>query len=255
MLQNDEKNNIQTMICKLCNKDKKLIKAHIIPESFYISIKKSDKTLQIYSGKEGEYPKRSQIGLYDQNILCNECEKSFHRYDDYGIKVLIRSSLKREYIKDNNEIIGYILHGIDYRKFKLFFMSILWRADISSKNEFKKVNLGRHLKELEENIKTDNPGSIHNFSVLLTEQKFLNDMPVMIIPHKVRFFNGMIFYEVALGRYKAFIKVDNRNIPDDKLPYILHPDKPLLVPYLDFKGSPTEKIIRDIIKINKKLKK
>ncbi len=243
------------MICKLCNEDRKLVKSHIIPEAFYMNIKLSDKPLKIYSGKEGNHPKRSQIGLYDPNILCDDCEKKFHQYDDYGISVLLQSLLKKEPVEDRNEIIGYTINGVDYNKFKLFFMSMLWRAAISVKEEFKKVTLGPHLKYLENHIKSDDPGNIHDFAVLLTEQKFPNDMPIMIIPHKVRFLDGINFSDVDLGRYKAFIKVDSRKIPKGHTPYILQPDNLLLVPYLDFRGSPSERILRDIIMTNRKLKK
>jgi hypothetical protein len=240
------------LTCKLCKHNKKTVKSHIIPESFYRDIKESDKPLIIISGKEGEHTKRSQIGLYDPNILCDDCEKSFHQYDDYGIQVILKSILKKEPVTDNNETIGYEINGIDYKKFKLFFMSILWRAGISSMKEFNKVDLGSHLMNLEDKIKSDNPGTIHDFAVLLTEQKFLDDMPIMVIPHKVRFFDGLNFFEISLGRYKAFIKVDKRNILQDKIPYVLNPDKPLLVPYLDFRGGPFEKIVRDIFKANRK---
>lgn len=64
------------MNCKLCNQNKKLVKAHIIPERFFKSIKISEKPLQIYAAKAGTYPKRSHIGLYDPHILCYECEKN-----------------------------------------------------------------------------------------------------------------------------------------------------------------------------------
>lgn len=136
-------------------------------------------------------------------------------------------------------------------------MSILWRAAVSSKNEFKKVSLGPHLNELEkhikEHIKADDPGSYQDFSIMLAEQKFIKDLSFMIIPHKAKIFENINFYEISIGRYKVFIKVDSRSIQSNRSSYLLQPNKPLLVPYLDFHGSITEKIIQDIIKINKKL--
>jgi hypothetical protein len=242
------------MICKLCNREKKGIKAHIIPKSFYRSIDSSKNGLKIFSGKEGVFPKRSQIGLYDSNILCHECEKRFAPYDDYGAKILLNSEIPGEIIREaNGEQIGCLLNGVDYHRLKLFIISVLWRADISSLGELSKVNLGPFSSTLKSLIESDNPGDLNDFSVLLTEQKFLNDMPIMIIPYRVRFFDGLNFYEISIGRYKAFIKVDRRNIPSDKIHFVLQPDEPLPIAYLDYRGSPTEKIIRDIVMKNRQL--
>ncbi len=240
------------MNCKFCNLNKSLVKSHIIPESFYRDIQLPNKPFKIYSAKEGVHTKRSQIGLYDPNILCSGCEGKFHLYDDYGTKVLLQSLLKIEYVKDNNEIIGYQIYDIDYKKFKLFIMSMLWRADISSKEELKAVHLGPYSKKLEDHIKFDNPGDMHDFAVYLAEQKFHKSLPIMITPHKVRWLD-MNFYEIAMGRYKAFIKVDNRSVPNDKISWTLQPDKPLLVPYFDFTGTPFEKIVGSVIRVTRQL--
>lgn len=243
------------MNCKLCRDATKLVEAHIIPESFYRSIKISDKPLRIFSGEKGVYPKKSWKGLYDPNILCAKCEKLFDLYDDYGAKILLELRLEKEDVKDENnqELIGYLVHGIDYPKFKLFFMSILWRAAVSSNDAFKKVELGPHLAKLEEHIKEKNPGTYDDFSVILCEQIFPNDRAMMIIPFPRKLMGGINFYEISIGRYLAFLKVDKRKTPDDSM--VLKPKEAVPVVYLNFKGSSSEKIAQRIIKANKQLGK
>lgn len=58
-------------VCRFCEQEKKLIKAHIIPKKFYLGIK-DDRYLCINS-KKGKYTIQQQGG-YDSNILCGDCD-------------------------------------------------------------------------------------------------------------------------------------------------------------------------------------
>ncbi len=244
------------MNCRYCGLKKTLVDSHIIPKCFYKPLILSKRGLKKFSSKEGDYPKRAPIGIYDSTILCQDCEKIFQHFDNYGCKILLHSKSQRKIEKDEfNNIIGYSILNIDYVKLKLFFMSILWRADISSREEFKKVKLGNHFAPLNRFIKTNNPGSYNDFSVILFEQIFLKDLPVMMIPDRVRFKNGLNFYELSLERFNFLIKADKRKIPDNLVSFVLQPKKPLPVPYVDFQGSLTEKRIQNIVAANKRSKK
>lgn len=64
------------MICKGCGSDKKLIKAHIIPESFFAGLKTPGNHLLMVSDTL-KYPKRAPLGPYDKEILCHDCEQVF----------------------------------------------------------------------------------------------------------------------------------------------------------------------------------
>ena len=77
------------MLCRLCFSAKKLVKAHVIPEAFFRVLRNGSESPLIVSGSAKFYPKRSPIGVYDQYILCEECEKKFGVVDDYGIKVFL----------------------------------------------------------------------------------------------------------------------------------------------------------------------
>jgi hypothetical protein len=77
------------VICKGCGKNKKLIKAHIIPKSFYMNLRGDANHLNIISGNVKERQIRSNIGDYDTNILCKDCDTIMEKYDDYGNKLLL----------------------------------------------------------------------------------------------------------------------------------------------------------------------
>jgi hypothetical protein len=83
------------MICKLCGKDEKLIKAHIIPESLWPHRKQGGKQI-VYSSIHKYYPKRSPKGIYDTKILCEHCEKQFSPWDDYAQSLLL-SDIENNY--------------------------------------------------------------------------------------------------------------------------------------------------------------
>ena len=57
------------MICRGCNQDKKLVKAHIIPESFFRGLRGEKEPAKILSNRKDFYPKKSPIGIYDTEIL------------------------------------------------------------------------------------------------------------------------------------------------------------------------------------------
>ena len=84
-------------------------------------------------------------------------------------------------IKQNSKIA--IIEDIDYKLMKLFQLSILWRATISSLETFSKVNLGPHQEKLRKMILDSNPGKYTDYGCIQTfiymEEKKLADALLM----------------------------------------------------------------------------
>jgi hypothetical protein len=76
-------------LCRMCSNDRKLIRAHVIPEAFFRVQRADGEPTFLITNTVGQYPKRAPIGVYDEGILCGDCENSFQAIDDYGIKVLL----------------------------------------------------------------------------------------------------------------------------------------------------------------------
>lgn len=129
--------------CKLCHKDKKLRDSHIIPEFCYRPL--YDKKHRIAKLElEGMNKALLQKGIREK-LLCDDCEHFLNnQYEKpfcdfwFGKNILPRK-LPRE---------PYIITGIDYKKFKLFHLSLLFRAGVSSLGEFNQVSLGPHEEKL-----------------------------------------------------------------------------------------------------------
>lgn len=153
------------MQCRLCLEDKDLRKeSSIIPNSMYSQVKGEEgyyrklkgNTLKEY--RSGKTLKEFRTGEYESDILCAECENDIlnKRYEDYSLKVLqvIKGRLKSfkdieiEQYKNKRDMTGKRIKNIDYSKFKLFLLSILWRASIAKRGLWTQVKLGKKHEEI-----------------------------------------------------------------------------------------------------------
>jgi hypothetical protein len=131
--------------CKFCRKDKKLIEAHIIPQAFVrkkvkeykgdlIEVAKDKNNKEKRKGdgycvdKDGTVRIQSN-GYFDANILCDECDKKFGKCEDKLIK----------FLTDSTDVNKY-----DYRSISLAIKGILWKAHITTNQQFIHINLGKY---------------------------------------------------------------------------------------------------------------
>jgi len=228
----------------MCLEDKKLIDAHIIPKSFFKSIKIDNQPLEIHTNKKGEYTKRSHAGIYDKTILCGDCETLFQRYDDYAQSLLLPDAKEEDYILGpDGKRVGYILKNIDYCNLKLFFLSVLWRASVSTREEFSKIDVGPFEKALRLMMQSDDPGDENVFSVIVNRFDDYLGKKFLIDPHNERFDDGINFCRFYLGAgYRVFIKVDKRSLPESNIFrfFILKTNQPLCVTINDLRTSEQE---------------
>lgn len=234
------------MTCCYCRQDKKLIKAHIIPEGFFRRLREGQNPLKMLTNIAGEYPKKMPIGVYDKNILCDECEKIFGVWDEYAQQLLTDEPLHGEPILYGTQCIGWRVTEYDYTLLKLFFISLLWRASVSKQNFYQKVNLGSFEEKAKELIAQKNPGTSDEFGVTLA--KF--DHPLsssMLDPHLERI-GGVNYYRLYLAGYVAYIKVDKRKAPKPLLDFLLKEGQPLIIISRDFSNSAELQLIHNIVK-------
>jgi hypothetical protein len=234
------------MKCKLCGKDKKLVKAHIIPEALYKPLLDRGRPLKILSNIPGVHPKKSHVGIYDMGILCRECETIFSPWDDYAQKLLLAKPIPENYRTQNGQKLAYEIAGVDYAKLKLFFISVLWRASVSRQQFFSRVSVGTFEPQLKQMILESNPGDADTFAVTLAQF----DHPLgtaMLDPHPDKHF-GISYYRFYMAGYIAYIKADARPAPDFMGLLKLRPDKPLTILLRDLEGSKDFQVMQDIVK-------
>lgn len=148
--------------CKLCLKEKNLCESHIIPEYFYKPMYDSKNRFFKLSIIENEKNKFMQKGL-KEHLLCNECEQQINNYEKY-INGLMYYDQPSEVYQDNKIA---IVKNINYRKMKLFQLSILWRASISTLKSFNEVKLGPHQEKIRMMILNQNPGGYLDYGCMI----------------------------------------------------------------------------------------
>lgn len=130
-------------VCGYCGGKKKLCNAHIVPECFYV---KPDYEPKPYLALiANDFVKRVPKGMYDENILCAECDNTFSIYENHAKKVFNYHEFKK-YEVENTENVFFSVpkENFDYRLLRNFFLSLIWKASISSEGPFKDINLGKY---------------------------------------------------------------------------------------------------------------
>jgi hypothetical protein len=244
------------MICQLCKEEKKLCKAHLVPESFfrylYPSGKVEEEALKKISSTDG-YIKRSWTGIYDDNILCADCDNKLGEFDNYGRYLFLEST--PEIFMSSGKDSAYYFQDADIDKLTLFILSILWRFSISNLPETQTVQFkGRFGKKLFEIINQRNKNNIHEFSIVITRFKYhstkKSSKQYFQFPERHRL-NGINYIKFYLPNgYKIFIKVDSRDQPAELVPLTLGgSDKALIIGYELFEGSHEHKrLLKHLIK-------
>lgn len=170
---------MKTGICKLCGLSKPLLsKSHIIPEFMYSGF--YDEHHRMYMVSSEELPKdhpqltRPQSGQWECGILCQDCDSGIiGKYEDYARKLLFADKLpdslkpSRELFNGPDGTVYNIFKNVDYKKFKLFVLSMAWKMGISSRPLFKDVRLGEEAEPLRRMIHEGNPKEPNEFPILL----------------------------------------------------------------------------------------
>ncbi|MBX7046978.1 MAG: hypothetical protein K1X86_14200 [Ignavibacteria bacterium] len=147
--------------CRLCLNEKKICNSHLISEFFYKTFyeKDSHKFVALSPNTEEDDKLIEQKGIREY-LLCKECETLLSRYERYAAEVITK--IQNSF--DINQAYE-IFNDIDYKKFKMFELSILWRASISK--TYVAVNLLEHEDIIREMLLNGNPGKFYEYGCIV----------------------------------------------------------------------------------------
>lgn len=200
------------MRCKLCDNEKLLIKAHIFPEFLYKDLKlySSDTNGQgrihigmIESSSFNINNKSIPVGIYDKEILCKDCDNYINeQYETYSKELLFPINITHNTSYELDPSNGvFKFSGIDYKKFRLFLLSIFWRASISNRQEFYHFNFPTTIENrIKTMLKNVDSGCENEFAFTF----FYLNVPDLLanILTPIRTFqnnNGVVYYGFNLG--------------------------------------------------------
>lgn len=154
---------MKTGNCLLCGEFAELAtSSHIIPKFMYKGMQDKRNKIAV-SILKNNIKTETEIDYryFEKDILCLDCERvKLSQLDNYGNRVLFGDQKGNDFFKTT--VLEYPdmkvceIQNFDYAKFKLFLLSVLWRAHISKHIFFEHVNLDKRAVAIEEAILTKN---------------------------------------------------------------------------------------------------
>ncbi len=155
------------MLCRLCLEERDLCASHIIPEFLYRPGYDEKHRMEVIRRASPEITV-IQKGFREQ-LLCAECEGLLSsRYENYFADLWY----SRQPHPPTTSQSLILLTQLDYTKFKLFHLSVLWRAHVSSLAPFRIVSLGPHAETIRQMILAEDPGPPSRYQIIATAVLF-----------------------------------------------------------------------------------
>lgn len=206
------------MKCRLCLQEKELIgTSHIIPNFMYKELFDKNRKIvetNLFNFNEAKY---RPTGIYDKHILCKECDtKLIGGLESYAARVLYDRGKFEVEREEDDSIVNLMLKGINYKKFKLFLVSILWRASISEQALFKEIKLGTRYEETARKmIYEDSPGNREDFSTCILGLESSENLVIkaIVAPRRMKA-DGNTSYMFYINGLFYWFNVSSYNIQD-----------------------------------------
>ena len=208
-------------ICKLCGKDKELVKAHIIPKAFWNLPDQAAGPLAMVSNEPGWKTTPSRIGPYDESILCESCDGEIGKLDQHAVETFLRDKRKLSYQSNIHGL--YVYPDANSQLIISFVTSLAWRASVSMHSFFSRVSLGPFESQFLQTFTTGNVGNLQESIVVM---EYDQETPVMD-PHMSRI-EGIKVLAFQAERFLFQIKVDQRSFPDHFKLFALQSNRPVL---------------------------
>jgi hypothetical protein len=195
--------------CALCGQSNPLRDSHVIPEFMYRPLYDEKHRLWVLSAVGPKPASLEQKGLREK-LLCDACEGRLNPWETYTARLFSKE------IAVTAKRIGDLVwvNGVDYSKFKLFQLSILWRAGVSHLPFFSKVKLGRHADVLKRQLLSGDPGSPIRYGCAL----FAHTTPTgvdagLIVQPTLAKIEGRHVYNFVFGGLTWLFFVSNHTVP------------------------------------------
>ncbi|TDU73145.1 hypothetical protein EI77_01613 [Prosthecobacter fusiformis] len=255
--------------CGLCDEERALNHSHVVPDLF-IKLVESDRvtgaagqtkphvilaTTGESGKKKGVYPAQrgsweSKIGIKEY-LFCAKCESKLSVWETYARDVLYGNSpAPCPKLELGVSIIDRVdprlrqsaqLHDlrsvkdIEYKKFKLFQLSLLFRAGIANAKQFSAVNLGdKHIQRLRGMLLNDDPGDVLQYPCMmisLIEGSWSFEDLIMDPVGGRDKIAGLFSYHMTLGGYIWIFEVSSHKASSEAS-YALNLSGDMLIPVM-----------------------
>jgi hypothetical protein len=199
--------------CKFCKQTGVgFVNAHIIARSFFKLIRRDAKySIEMRAGR-GSFNRRFlQAGSADPSILCEECERKFTEWDTYGFEVLSVPRGEPDALKgDDGTPLAIPLEDLNFGVITLFFLSVLWRASVTTLDFFHGVDLGPHEERIHELLWKREVPAAGEFCMVLGTSLNQPYTKSILPPGPCRLDGDIVFNRLFLPNIFVFVKTDQR---------------------------------------------
>ncbi|MEQ9265037.1 MAG: hypothetical protein RLN81_07455 [Balneolaceae bacterium] len=197
-------------VCRLCKLEKKLKKSHIYPEFLYKPLYDDKHKYFSLTTDLNKHIKKPSKGIYE-NLLCKDCEAQLSVYEAYS-RDIIYDKLKNA-LSGKGRVIK--VNDVDYTTYKLFQISLLWRASIHDRPELPQLNLGTHQERLRKMLINEDPGEYYEYGVvhisLEIPEEIGNDFLFPLEKVEGRFEEHHMYRGIIAGLNWSFIVSNHTN--------------------------------------------
>lgn len=184
-----------TQLCALCRTNSDLKNSHIIPEFFFKPLYDSIHRFHVLPSDPAKREKHEQKG-FREFLLCGTCEIKLGRWEDYAKRAFVDA----EGVQITTVKNRIIFRDLDYRRFKLFQISLLWRMGVSGLSFFEDVDLGPHGEKLRTALLNEDPLEPNEYPCILTAVKIDGrHYPDLMLPPSLIKWEGHHIYRVLIN--------------------------------------------------------
>ncbi len=204
----------------------------------------------------GKKPSLPQSGVHEGGILCANCDNTvLGNLEQYAIKAIYgRGNLPAHECPECTNYVNAegstfaICTNLSYTKYKLFLLSILWRASISSKSFFNSINLCQQEEVLRQMILANDPKDYFEYPIFVittaSDYQFPADMIIQPIQNTDQhgmetccFIIGGFIYIFKLGTFIG----DNNELKEQTI----NEDNQLMI--LQLKEGQTMQLVKNYV--------
>jgi hypothetical protein len=133
------------MPCLECG-NPKTCRAHILPAALGKDIIKQESGLKALSLLvPNRIDNTIQSSLFDENILCSDCDGRLNLFDDHAIEIIRLLGTAHEAITSQaNSFTVTRISGINHEQLALFAAAVVWRTSVSKYRELSEFTLGNN---------------------------------------------------------------------------------------------------------------
>jgi len=208
--------------CRLCLQSEDLIKnSHIIPDFMYQDLYDENHKMIMTAGLDVASARKMQTGEKEGGILCRRCDnETLGSLEGYANRVLFTGKEKirvQNVLHPDGILTSTLCENLDYTKFKLFLLSILWRSSISKRPFFSNVQLGPIEEDIRKMIFENMPLEQMDFPCLVSSWRHTQrrmTSSVITSPRRIRGENGGTRYIFQIGQLVLMFFVSKHDRPE-----------------------------------------